>query len=242
MWFELKHRVLKALRLMREPVFAIGLIRDGIPAAIEHMDILSFVRPRHLVDVGANRGQFAMAALAVNKDMKIDCFEPFAASADILERWARRTSPSIRVHRLAIAVEKGSAEFFVTSRDDSSSLLQPAKAQRDRGISVTQRIVVPTDRLDNVLRVDEIQRPSMLKIDVQGAELDVLKGAVTFLEAIDYIYLEISFIEIYEEQPLFAEIDQFLRDLGYELRGVANTHVDRNEGPGQADALYSRRD
>ncbi len=177
--------------LLRNQVLARGLIFHNIAGAVEHLDIIAYVRPKHLIDVGANKGQFALAALSVAPEIRIDCFEPLPTAAITLQNWAKEASPNIRIHRMALSAEVGSREFYVTSREDSSSLLCPAKAQHEMGISVKGRIVVPTDRLENVLSAGEILRPSLLKIDVQGGELEVLKGMGRRADVIDYIYVEV---------------------------------------------------
>lgn len=232
------HKLEKLTRLLGNPSLARGLLVYGVAGAVEHSNVIAFLRPRHLIDVGANKGQFALAAFALNPNIEIDCFEPFSASAAKLERWAKATSPHIRVHRVALAANKGIVEFHVTTREDSSSLLRPGKPQQEIGISIKDTITVQMDRLDGQLKAEEILRPSLLKIDVQGGELDVLKGLGDLRQVIDSVYLEISFTELYENQPLFEEMDQFLRSCGYRLRGVANAYVDRAFGPTQADALY----
>src|SRR6266404_4861833 len=229
-------KIQKAIMLLRNQVLARGLIFHNIAGAVEHLDIIAYVRPKLLIDVGTNKGQFALSALAVAPEIRIDCFEPLPTAAITLQNWAKEASPNIRIHRMALSAEVGSREFYVTSREDSSSLLCPAKAQHEMGISVKGRIVVPTDRLENVLSAGEILRPSLLKIDVQGGELEVLKGMGRRADVIDYIYVEVSFIELYEGQPLFAEIDKFMTSIGYNLRGVANCIADRAHGPTQADA------
>jgi FkbM family methyltransferase len=234
------HKLEKLFRLLGNASLARGLLAYGVPAAVEHADVIAFVGARHLIDVGANKGQFALAAFANNRGIEIDCFEPLPASAAKLEKWAKATSPRIRVHRAALAAARGSAAFHVTTRDDSSSLFRPATPQQNIGVRIKDTIVVETDRLDNRLKASEILRPSLLKIDVQGGELDVLKGLGVLREAVDYVYLEVSFQELYENQPLFAETDAFLRSCGYQLRGIANAYVDKGIGPTQADALYSR--
>ncbi len=234
-------KIRKACALLSNPVLAHGLLRFNIVGAIEHLDIIAFVRPKHLIDVGANKGQFALATYSAAPDVRIDCFEPLPAAAKTLAAWAEAASPHLRIHRMALSDRKGSAEFYVTSREDSSSLFRPAEAQRENGIDVKNRILVSTDRLDNVLCANEIGRPSLLKIDVQGGELDVLKGMGQLLDVIDYIYLETSFIELYEGQSLFADTHEYLKSQGYILRGVANCVGHPTRGPSQADALYCRR-
>ncbi|WP_400767061.1 FkbM family methyltransferase [Methylosinus sporium] len=234
------HKLEKLMRLFGRASLARGLLAFGIPGAVEHSSVIAFVRPRHLIDVGANKGQFALATLAINPTIVIDCFEPVPASATKLEKWAKATSSQIRVHRVALAKEKGTAQFHVTTREDSSSLFPPASPQLEIGVSVKETIVVETDRLDHKIEMHEVLRPSLLKIDVQGGELNVLRGIGDLCNVIDYIYLEVSFVELYESQPLFSDIDAFLTSCGYKLLGMSNAYVDKKIGPTQADALYGR--
>ena len=226
--------------LLRNPSLTRGLLGYGVAGAVEHSNVIAYLRPRHLIDVGANKGQFALAAFALNPKIEIDCFEPFPASAARLERWAKAASPRIRVRRVALAAAEGTAEFHVTTREDSSSLFRPAKPQQEFGIRVKDTIIVQTDRLDSQLKAEEVLRPSLLKIDVQGGELEVLKGLGDLQSVVDYVYLEVSFMELYENQPLFEELNEFMRLTGYRLRGIANASVDSAFGPTQADALYCR--
>jgi len=226
--------------LLSNPLLANGLLAYGVAGAVEHLDIIAFIRPNHLIDVGANKGQFSLAALSVARHIKIDCFEPLPAAAAVLERWAIKASANIRIHRAALSTARGSAEFYVTTREDSSSLFRPTVVQQDAGINIKNTINVQTERLDSVLSGENILRPSLLKIDVQGAELDVLGGVGELFDVINYVYVEVSFIELYAGQPLFSEIEKFLKSVGYKLRGFANPYVDRKYGPLQADALFCR--
>lgn len=82
---------------------------------------------------------------------------------------------------------------------------------------------------------------------MQGGELEVLIGSEEILSFVDYIYLEVSFVELYQNQPLFGsrplsgDVIEYLNQRGYMLRGVTNSHIDRVHGPTQADALFCRR-
>ena len=73
---------------------------------------------------------------------------------------------------------------------------------------------VQTTKLDAVC---EIEACDYLKIDVQGAELDVLKGAEETLKDCFIVEVEVEFVPLYENQPLFGDIDKFLRDRGFYL-------------------------
>ena len=75
-----------------------------------------------------------------------------------------------------------------------------------------ERIKIPTIRLDDV---DEIKNIDYLKIDIQGGELEVFKNGVNLLKNCLVIHTEVKFLPMYEGQPLFSEVELFLRELGF---------------------------
>ena len=77
---------------------------------------------------------------------------------------------------------------------------------------VLERITIPTVRLDDV---NEIKNIDYLKIDVQGAELEIFRNGVDRLEECLVIHTEVEFLPMYEGQPLFSEVELFLRNLGF---------------------------
>ncbi|UCF33731.1 MAG: FkbM family methyltransferase, partial [Phycisphaerales bacterium] len=77
-------------------------------------------------------------------------------------------------------------------------------------------------------------RVDLLKLDIQGAELKALRGARKILETAKLVYLEVSFVEIYKDCPLFEEINTFLRECGYRRQAVYPSDQPHNWG----DALY----
>ncbi len=97
--------------------------------------------------------------------------------------------------------------------------------------------MVPMTTLDDLLPRD-LQVLDLLKLDCQGAELSVLRGAGGRIRAIRWIYCEVSIEPIYDGAPLFGELHAFLRDAGFELRRMGGF-----SGSGQsiqwADALYA---
>jgi hypothetical protein len=112
--------------------------------------------------------------------------------------------------------------------------------RRAYGSKLATQTSVEVRRLDRVLTADAIQRPALMKLDVQGGELDVLKGCGALLDSIDAILLEGSFVELYEGQVLVADIIAFLRERGFEFRGVHNASYTADYGPTQADFLFTR--
>jgi len=115
---------------------------------------------------------------------------------------------------------------------------------------VVERVPVQTHRLDDI---PEVAGASFLKLDVQGGELDVIRGATEVLKSALVVQTEVEFLPLYEGQPLFAEIDQAMRARGFVLHRLlgAGTRAfapmlvdgDPNRGLNQliwSDAVYMR--
>lgn len=179
-------------------------------------------------------------------------FEP---SPDEFAILAARSGP--RATYLPYALGNGApSELKVTRAPGMTSLLEP-DLQILRHLhgfpewaSVQRRTPVSTTRLDDVA---EIGRIDYLKIDVQGSELEVFRHGARSLAETVCIQVEVNFIPFYERQPLFADIDAFLRGLGFAFhrftpivsRTLRPLLVDRDlyKGLSQqlwADAIYFR--
>jgi hypothetical protein len=95
--------------------------------------------------------------------------------------------------------------------------------------------------LDRYFEVQRLQANVFLKLDVQGGELLVLRGAAETLRLTEAVYLEVSFQELYEGQPLIEEVIGFLRSCGFAFVGVENVSYSLVDGRClQADAFFAR--
>ncbi len=87
---------------------------------------------------------------------------------------------------------------------------------RDDYYILDDTVSVKARPLDDILDEYQVQSPAFLKIDIQGMEVDVFQGAKkTIAESLVGIRTEVSFFPIYKDQPLFSEVDQFLRPYGF---------------------------
>lgn len=186
-------------------------------------------------DIGA-RGGPPPEWLKLSRQINYICFEPDPEESAALELLFRNTeSFTGTVCKRALGAENKKATLHLTNFRPSSSLLPPNEevlhnlsvAKRFR---IEQSIEVETGTLDEELR--KIGRScDFFKADVQGYELEILRGAKETLDQAVGCELEVSFIEIYKNQPLFADIDIFMRSRGFFLADLERIWWTRRAAP-----------
>lgn len=92
--------------------------------------------------------------------------------------------------------------------------------------------------LDDFLTKEEVVRPAMLKLDVQGFEIQALAGCKRLISNFD-VYCECSFVELYTGQALAGEVVGYLDELGFKLSGIYNLSYDCDGNCIQADLLFA---
>lgn len=234
------HRANKLRRVLQEPSYRQAL-RQGVAATTEHEDV---VFPREygtVIDVGANRGQFALFALHRFPAAQLLCFEPLQEAHRKLTEVVGG-DPRVRVERCAIGATDGSRSLNITRSDDSSSLLQPTALQLENfpKTNSISAIDVNVRRLDDIFEADRFSPPFLLKIDVQGFELEVLRGGDHMLQGVDEVFVECSFVELYTGQALAGELIAHLWSRGFQLVGVFGVKRDVAGQCLQADVLFQR--
>ena len=126
-----------------------------------------------------------------------------------------------------------SIDFNLASNGESSSLLLPAKHLNEYpDIHFNSKIALQTKRLDSLLT----EIPNFLNLDVQGAELKVLRGLGRLIDSLEFIYTEVNDAELYVNCAKLKDIDIFL-----DLHGFNRVCLRRAGNSGWGDALYVRR-
>jgi FkbM family methyltransferase len=189
-----------------------------------------------IVDVGAQdlvSEEHIYAPLQCAGATSVVGFEPLQDTGSAL----RRVDPNVVMLNHFVG-SGGPAIFHVTQFDPASSLFKPNMELLSQFVALPgmYKIVstnkVSTTGLDDVLEISDCD---YLKIDVQGGELDVLKGARRLLENVITIHCEVEFAQVYQDQPLFAEIDTLLRSIGFELIDFINAGYNRYQAlPGHS--------
>lgn len=232
------NKLVKLFHNLMEPLFLRGLSR-GVVAGTEHLDALQSMRCVHIVDIGANRGQFALAARKCCPFAKIISFEPLTEPASVFRR-VFADDPLTTLHETAIGCQEQEADIHVSNADDSSSLLPITSLQTGLfpGTSEKETRKIQVKRLDSILQREEIGKPALLKIDVQGFEKQVLEGCNSLLQEFTYIYVECSFVELYANQSLAPEVISFLAESGFGLSGIYNIYYNKKGFTIQGDFLF----
>ena len=233
----------KAMKLAREPYYRKAL-RQGVGAAIEHEPMLRTLAPygiRTVLDVGANIGQFTLVVRHVLPSARVIAFEPLAAEC---ERFAsvHAGDSKVRLVRAALGPERATVAMHVAGARDSSSLLPITEAQSQLfpGTSETHRESVQVLPLVEAVSDEELAGPLLLKIDVQGFELQVLEACAAVLDRVEFVYVECSFVELYAGQAMAGEVAAWLNQRRFLLNGISSLTYGLSGVGVQADFLFRR--
>jgi FkbM family methyltransferase len=226
---------------MQVPAFRRALLH-GVAATVEHAGPLRPLKVASVLDVGANNGQFALLARHLWPTAVICSFEPLVDAASRFSA-VLGSDRAIRLFNVALGRESGQADFHVSRRSDSSSMLAITSRQTATfpGTDEVSTIKVPVDRLDALLAAADLAPPALLKIDVQGFEIAVLEGCGEMLDRVDHVYCECSFKELYRRQALAHQVVRWLDARGFPLQGIYNVTYDGHGQAVQGDFLFERR-
>jgi FkbM family methyltransferase len=174
-----------------------------------------------VLDVGANRGQFGLGLRDLGYTGHIISFEPVAASLEALRTTAARHEPW-KVFPYALGAREGTAEINVTENTVFSSLLTPddKSLRRFPANRTERRETIEVKRLDQILDscMNGIVCPHLyLKLDTQGFDLEVLRGAEAILPGVLALQTEVSFRNIYYAMHDFTESIAEFRSRGFEV-------------------------
>jgi FkbM family methyltransferase len=239
----------RGLVMARHPE-AIGLRRRGI----DYDHYRNLRRPwlldagiETILDIGANTGQFARLAREVFPGAAIYSFEPLPDCFEALKT-ALPAGSDFHPINCALGREEGTLEFRRAKHTPSSSFLKMTKLHEESfpestGGQEEQPLSVAVRTLDAVAAELPLKDNVLLKIDVQGYEANVLAGGAETVKRAVAVIMETSFRRLYEGQPLFEEIYETMRGLGFDFQGNMEQMVSPADGRVvQADSIFIRRD
>lgn len=196
---------------------------------------------RTILEVGAADGRDAAQYAAWYPEADVYAFEPVPESFARLQEHAG-DHPKLHPFQCAMSNSRGRTRFNLGNWLDASSLLKPREtgATFDAYQASTGTIEVETDTIDDFCLRHDIGHINLLKMDTQGAELLIFEGAERMLaaRAIDVIYTEMQFAELYEGAALADQIIGKLRSHGYRFHNLYDPHHNQRGELCWADAIF----
>lgn len=198
--------------------------------------------PWTLVDVGANEGDFLSAVGQLAELKSVFAYEPLPVCHSSLEKRLQNMKSG---HLFQAAVGASAGELIINFTGDSkmSSALKPksevSAAYQAHDFEIKEKLTVSVVTLDETLPADaEI---GLLKVDVQGFEMEVFRGAEQTLARSRAVLLEVNYVQHYEGGATFDVMFEFLRERGFRIHGISAPYGGGPEGPLWADAMFVKQ-
>ena len=192
--------------------------------------------PKGVVDVGANKGSWTYAAAAIFPEARFHMIEAQPELSDCLDAVTRTLRARAGYTIALLGRERSEAVPFHTLGSGSSVFEELTDLQK--GL-----ITLPMVRLDDVPEVAALPKPLLIKLDVQGYELEVLKGAEQVLANADVVLMEVSLLPFNKRAPLIAEVIAYMHERGYVAYDICSQKRRASDRAlFQMDVIFARED
>jgi len=190
------------------------------------------IKAKWILDIGANIGDVTKSALISYPESNVICFEPVSSTFQTLKKNLSNYSERVFLFNKALSDKQGTAEINITSFHGANSLEQQSKFHKHFNPQVKElsKETIEITRLDDISNKFPTNYIDILKIDVEGHELSVLKGGTEFISKhVDTIICEIALQrdETWQNQSIF-EIFSLLHSLGFCLINCVDLHYSKN--------------
>jgi FkbM family methyltransferase len=237
--------LIKAMRMLRRilpvaikrqirPLAALLRPREPIPSVVATLGYLKQwgFNPETIVDVGAYHGEWTKMVKGVFPSAKVLMVEAQETKTDILNAVCAHYGATVTFELALLGSLDGKAVEFVEMETGSSVLEEQSPYPR-------VKVVKRTTTLDTLIRRScKWDKIDLLKIDVQGYELQVLFGAMTILENCDFVLLEASLIPINRGCPLIADVTAFMQKNGFRIFDFCSQSRRKDGALWQTDLMF----
>jgi FkbM family methyltransferase len=213
------------------------LIRKYNPATSEDLRRIRLFEHYNVdlvFDIGANKGQYATGIMDAGYKNRIVSFEPLSSVHSIIEKESNRYANWTVAPRCAIGGKNEEIEINISANSVSSTLLTMLDAHIE---GAPESKIIGKEKVQ-VFPLDEIAEKYIagaknifLKIDVQGFEQEVLKGAQSMLSKATGVEMEISLVPLYKDQSwLLPQILEYMEQKGFVLTSIVPAFTDNKTG------------
>ena len=188
-----------------------------------------------IVDVGARRGFEEHWSVYKNQIKKIG-YEPDVIECERLNKGLLESQS--QYYPIALDRKKGKRKFSITKYPSSCGFYPPNMdimqrfVESEQNLSVSKTIELETINLDLFINDNDIEHVDFIKLDTEGSELDIIKGAVEIInKTVLGIIVEVGFFDMHVEQPVFSEVDSYLRSIDFRLFDLDIYHIRKTSLP-----------
>ena len=215
-------------RIVRKLRRLVGQVSDSSPRFHPYDKISPTLAPKWIIDIGANVGDTAVAALKSFPHAKVICFEPVPTTFGVLQRTLAEYAERVHLYPQALSSRSGTALINITSFHGANSLEPQSQHHRQFNPHVREerREEISLTTLDELADSLPTRYADVVKIDVEGHELAVLQGGSQFFRhRVDTLIVEIAFQRdsAWEEQS-FLKIHTLLDEYGFRLINIYDIH------------------
>jgi len=206
----------------------------------DQMILLNNLKNGIIFDVGTHVGDTTELYRKYFSVPTIFCFEPFSKSCDYLKKRFINDS-NINIVETALGSKNETKSLYVSNFSNLNSLQKPN--ERAWGFADKKSVDVKTITLDQFCYENDIKHIDILKLDVQGSELDVLMGSKTILGKgnISLVYVEWQVVPLYDNHHKYYKIAEFLAGFEYEFFNLYNINEARSGQIRWGDAIYTSK-
>ena len=192
----------------------------------------------HIVDIGAYKGEWTGAVLKIFPDAHYLLLEANPEREQDLQAFVQEHPRAHIAYELALLDSQTGTDKVFHVMETASSALEEHSGQDSK------QITLPTKTLDEVAKRHHFETVSLLKLDVQGYELQVLKGAAELLARAEAVLLEVSLLDIHKNVPLMHEVVNFMHDRDFVVYDICSLAARRplDRALWQTDLLFVKED
>lgn len=195
--------------------------------------------PFGILDVGANRGDWTRLALSIFPDARVILVEPQDEMEVVLKKFCAE-SASCQYVKAAVGRFEGSLVQTIWDDLAGSSFLPQSEPSK---LAAGKQRLTKVTTINEVLTQNIGFQPDLVKLDIQGFELEAMSGGSKLFGATELFILETSLFPFMEGQPVTREIVEFMHERGYELYDVIEYIRRPYDGAlGQVDLAFAKRD
>ena len=231
------------IKFVRKLGYDIVRFRPKTHPLARRIRILEAYRVDHIIDIGANVGQYGLELREIGYRGRISSFEPLSSAYTLLHSRASRDN-LWDTYNFALGDKIESAVINIAANSYSSSILDmlPSHIKSAPASEYTGSQAIKVKTLDSIFTdLCSQSKRVYLKIDTQGFEKNVLIGAEQSLSSINTIQLEMSLTPLYKDELTLMEMYNFLYEKGFALIAVEPGFTDKETGRLlQLDGIFHR--